>query len=507
MSTTPRLEVRGVSKTYGAVTALDRVALDVRPGEVHALLGHNGAGKSTMVKVLAGVVRPDAGTVLVDGEEVAPRNPRQARAAGIALVDQELSLVGSLTVEENLALGAPRGSVPDAARLRDVLDRLGLAHVGLRAPVARLTLGEQQLVEIARALSRDARVLILDEPTATLSDAEIAMVFTAVRGMAAEGRSVIYVSHRLGEVLELCQRATVFRDGRAVGTRDVAELDRDSIVEMMLGHVPAGTERPARADDGAAPALRVTGLSVPPRLAGLDLEVRPGEIVGLAGQIGCGASEVLRALAGLEPEAEGRVEVAGRTLRPGRPLRSAAGGVRYTTADRKSDGLFLGHSIARNIVATRLPGCGTAGVLRPAAERRQLAALLELTGIPAARRRLPVGSLSGGNQQKVLVARSLQLEPCHLLLLDEPTRGVDVGGRADIHALVRRAADAGAAVVFASTELDEVLELSDTVVTMFGGRVVARHPRAGLSAARVLADTTHGAPGAAPTPREAVTVA
>lgn len=487
-----RLEVRGVSKTYGAMQALSDVMFDLRPGEVHALLGHNGAGKSTMVKVLSGVVQPDVGTVLIDGVEVHPKNPRQAQASGVALVDQELSLVPTLTVAENLLLGADRAAAPSRGELRKTLDRLGLSHVPLNEVVAKLSLGEQQLVEIARALSRHTKILILDEPTATLSETEIEMVFAAVRGLVAEGRSVIYVSHRLGEVLALCQRATVFRDGRCVGTRDMAELDRDSIVEMMLGHLPEMAPREQRAARGDAPVLSISELAVPPRLNEFDLDIRPGEVVGIAGQVGCGASEVLRSLAGLVPEATGKVTVEGRSLRLAGPLRSARAGVLYTTGDRKEEGLFLGHSIARNIVATRVPKLARLGLMRAAFERAESRTLIGLTGIPASRRRLAVGSLSGGNQQKVLVARSLQTSPCSVLLLDEPTRGVDVAGRAEIHGLIRRAADQGVAVLFASTELDEVLDLSDTVVTMFGGEVVDVHQRAELTAARVLADMTHG---------------
>jgi ABC-type sugar transport system ATPase subunit len=487
-----RLEVRGVTKTYGALRALSEVSFDLRPGEVHALLGHNGAGKSTMVKVLSGLVHPDAGTVLIDGEEVSPRNPRQAQALGVALVDQELSLVPTLTVAENMQLGSPRSSGTDTRGLRRILDSLGMERVGLGTPVSKLSLGEQQLVEIARALSRDAKILILDEPTATLSDHEIDMVFEAVRRMAADGRSIIYVSHRLGEVLSLCQRATVFRDGRCIGTESVVGMNRDSLVEMMLGHLPEPAERTHRVRTEAEPAVVVRDLSVPPRLEEFDLAVAPGEIVGIAGQVGCGASEVMRALAGLIPDASGSMTVRGSATRLGNPRRSARAGVLYTTSDRKEEGLFLGHSIASNIVATRIPRLSRAGLVRRAQDRKAVGTLLSLTNIPAERRRQPVGTLSGGNQQKVLVARSLQAEPCVLLLFDEPTRGVDVGGRAEIHDLVRGAAEEGIAVIFSSTELDEVLELSDTVVTMFGGNIVQVYPRAEVTPALVLTDMTHG---------------
>ncbi|WP_417509727.1 sugar ABC transporter ATP-binding protein [Microbacterium sp.] len=490
-STGSRLEVRDISKSYGAVKALAGVSFDVAPGEVHALLGHNGAGKSTLVKVLSGLVQPDGGEVLINGQLVDPRSPRQAQANGVALVDQELSLVPTLSVRENLTLGATRGYVPHASVLREILDSLGLSRVELKDQVGSLPLGEQQLIEIARALSRDAQILILDEPTATLSEHEIEMVFRAVRRMAADGRSIIYVSHRLGEILELCQRATVFRDGKCVGTEEVSNLSRESIVHMMLGHLPE-VDTQARGTVSEGVVVEIQDLAVEPRLVDFDLKIAPGEIVGLAGQVGCGASDVLRALGGLVPYVGGTVSIDNKQLKLGNPLRSARAGILYTTSDRKIDGLFLGHSIARNLVATRLPRVSGAGFLNSLKERRSIRRLLELTGIAPDRRRTPVGALSGGNQQKVLVARSLDKEGCRLLVLDEPTRGVDVGGRADIHDLVRSAADEGSAVLFSSTELDEVLELSDTVVTMFGGRVVAVYSRADVSAAQVLTDMTHG---------------
>ncbi|MBO1766751.1 sugar ABC transporter ATP-binding protein [Allobranchiibius sp. GilTou38] len=488
-----RLEVSDISKSYGAVRALSGVSFDLRPGEVHALLGHNGAGKSTLVKVLAGLVQPDSGTVTIDGSVVEFSNPRESQTCGVALVDQELSLVPTLTVAENMLLGSHRGSRVKPDGLRRILDSLGLQTVPLGRRVSELTLGEQQLVEIARALSRDARILILDEPTATLSDHEIQMVFKAVRAMAADGRSIIYVSHRLGEILDLCQRATVFRDGRCIGTRSVAELDRGSLVEMMLGQLP-DLDKPARPADGERPpvSIVVEHLHVEPRVADVSVSVAPGQIVGLAGQVGCGASEVLRALAGLEAGASGSMTVDGVQVALGSPLRSARHGVVYTTSDRKSEGLFLSHSIARNLVATRLPTLATTGVMSSSRDADAVSTLLQLTGIPADRRRQPVGTLSGGNQQKIMIARSLLNTSCRLLLLDEPTRGVDVGGRAEIHQLVRSAAAAGTSVIFSSTELDEVLELADTVVTMFGGRVVDTHPSDRLTPAKVLADMTHG---------------
>jgi ABC-type sugar transport system ATPase subunit len=487
-----RLEVRSVSKAYNAVRALSEVSFDLQPGEVHALLGHNGAGKSTLVKILSGLVQPDSGSLTIDGTEVSPRNPRQAQALGVALVDQELSLVPTLTVAENMLLGSSRANAVDSKSLRLILDSLGMERVGLDTNVAKLPLGEQQLVEIARALSRNAKILILDEPTATLSDHEIDRVFAAVRKMAADGRSIIYVSHRLGEILNLCQRATVFRDGHCIGTESIARMDRDSLVEMMLGHLPVVEHRVGRARTDGSHSLTIEGLSVLPRLEDFALTVAPGEIVGIAGQVGCGAGEVMRALAGLIPEADGSVTVRDRALRLGSPLRSARSGILYTTSDRKQEGLFLGHTIAKNIVATRIPRLSRVGLVRRARESATVTKLLALTGIAYGRRGQGVGELSGGNQQKVLVARSLQKDPCAVLLFEEPTRGVDIGGRAEIHDLIRGAADEGISVIFSSTELDEILDLSDTVVTMFGGVIVDIYQRSDVTPAKILTDMTHG---------------
>ncbi len=492
-----RLEMLNVTKAYGNLLALDDVSFDLRAGEVHALLGHNGAGKSTLVKILSGVVLPDSGTIKIDGVAVSPRNPRHAQELGIALVDQELSLVPVLTVEENLLLGSARTSRRQAAslrkQLRPLLDSLGLEHVALSSVTGSLPIGEQQLVEIARALSRDARIIILDEPTATLSDHEIAKVFSAVRGLTAQGKSVIYVSHRLGEVLKLCQRATVFRDGKRIGTRNVADLDRNSLVEMMLGHIPETVRNASAEISDSAEMLSIRSLTIPPRVQGFELDAVGGQIIGLAGQVGCGASEVLRALAGLVPDAHGVVELSGVRLRLGSPGRIRSSGVFFAPNDRKEEGLFLSHSIANNLVATRIPRISRLGFIRKALENANVRKLLDLTGIADDRRALAVGVLSGGNQQKVLIARGIDQQESRMLLFDEPSRGVDVGGRSDIHNLIRGAADQGNVVVFSSTELDEVLDLADVVITMFAGRIVSVRPRSEATASNVLTDMTHGA--------------
>jgi ABC-type sugar transport system ATPase subunit len=491
------LEVRQVSKSYGAIKALDDLSFDLRSGEIHALLGHNGAGKSTLVKVICGLVEPGSGSFRVEGQDVDIQSAQDAKALGIALVDQELSLVPVLSVEENLQLGNLsflRSSSATRRRMRSTLDRLGLADLRLSRPVSSLSIGERQLVEIARALTRDVRILVLDEPTATLSDVEIERVFSVIRDVSAEGCGVVFVSHRLGEVMELCQRATIIRDGRRLATEELQDLTRNRLVELMVGELPAA--RPRTSDSEASrpsePTIDVGALSVPGLVDDFTLRVNPGEVVGIAGQIGSGASQVLRALAGLVPDARGAVSIDGRPLRAGSPTRAKAAGITFVSNDRKGEGLFLSHSIEQNLTATRLGSISHLGLIVRGRSREIADRLMDLIGIGHDRRRRPVGFLSGGNQQKVFIGRCLERPNSHLLILDEPTRGVDVAGRAEIHDLVRGAAESGQAVIFSSTELDEMLDLADLIVTMFAGRMVSVLAQAEATASAILADTTHG---------------
>lgn len=491
------LDVRGVTKAFGSIVALNNVSFTLRRGEIHALVGHNGAGKSTLVKVLAGVVSPDQGEVLIDGTPVTLANARQAQAAGIAVVEQELSLVPALTVLENILLGrvgAGLGSRGDHRRqVQALLMRLGLNDVRPDTVVEDLSMAERQLVEIARALSRDARILILDEPTATLGEREIQRVFAGVRELASAGRSVIFVSHRLGEVLDLCSGVTVMRDGRMIASRPAAEMDREGVVELMLGKV-AEKSNGERRDGGVREDLVVIDqLSVPGHVTDFGLRANGGEIVAIAGQVGSGASEVLRALAGLIPDARGHISIAGRAMRLGAPQRSIRAGAVFASNDRKSEGLFLHQSVARNLLATRLKAVSHGGVLSPGLSAALAQRLAGLIGFDSKRLGVAAETLSGGNQQKVFLGRCLEKEDTTLLLFDEPTRGVDVGGRADIHNLIRHAASTGACVIFASTELDEIMDLADTVVTMFAGRISRIGRREEMTAADMLAEMTSGA--------------
>lgn len=495
----PFVEVTDVTKTYGAVQALKGVSVDIVPGEVLGICGHNGAGKTTLMKILSGLESPDHGTLRIRGQDARLRHPQDAQRHGIALLDQELSIVPVLTVAENLVLGNVGERVIDRRgalhhRARELLARVGLSHIPPETPAEQLQLGERQLVEIARLLGRDATLLILDEPTATLSRGEIARVFDAVRGVVADGRSVIFVSHRLDEVLTVCDRVMVMRDGRAVATELAGSLDKGRLVDLMLG--AAGQELPAAPRRAAKDqAVTVSELRVPGRVERVDFEFGSGTIVGIAGQVGSGASAILRAIAGLTPDAAGRVTVHRRDVRFATPLQAKASGVQYISNDRKAEGLFLSQAIEANLNATRFNRLSSGGWLAPKARLRSASALAGLVGLPAERLRSPVRTLSGGNQQKVLLGRCLQNESLSLLLLDDPTRGVDVGGRAEIHRLIRLAAEGGTTVLFSSTELDEIMELSDVVVTMFAGRSVSICTRQDTSPERVLREMTHAPAG------------
>lgn len=493
----PLFAIHGASKRFGPNLVLNNVSLEVRAGEIRALCGENGAGKSTLVKIITGIHQADAGRITMDGEDCAIASPREAQARGIALVSQELSLAPNLSVEDNIWLGS--SEVPLfhrrhalRERARATLDQVGLAEVTLGTQVSTLGIGQRQLVEIARMLTRRARLLILDEPTATLSDVEIVHVFNALRQLRARGCAVLYITHRLGEVFGICDSVTVLRNGEMVGTEPTDAIDRQRLMAMLLGR-DMGHLYPAATPSLAGPGFAVRGLHVPGALSGFDLDAAPGRVTCLAGQIGSGTTEALRALAGLVPDATGAASALGRPYELRAVGRARDAGVRFISEDRAGEGIFLRLNVAENLLATQLPGFSRMGVLALGRMRHAAHELARAVSVDTARLRSPAGDLSGGNQQKLAFGRLLASGAPGVLLMNEPTRGVDVGARADIYRLVRQFCAQGWCVVMASSDLEEALGISDAIVTLYRGRMVARYQRAETDIRQILADITHPA--------------
>jgi ribose transport system ATP-binding protein len=492
------LQAEALTKRFPGVTALDRVNLSLRRGEVLAVIGENGAGKSTLMKILAGVQRPDSGRILLEGRPVEIPSVHKALGLGVALLHQELNLAENLDVGANIFLGRePRrwGFIDRAAIAcgsRRYLDLVGL-DVSARALVERLPIGKKQLVEIAKALATDARILIMDEPTSSLSQHETEALFRVIKGLRGRGVSVIYITHRLREVEGLADRVVVLRDGRNAGELAGADIRPERMVALMVGRDVSlfGGRLPRTAGPAV---LEVAGLVVPanPRHR-LSFAVRSGEIVGVAGLVGAGRSEMLQALFGIHPPLAGTIRVAGRALAPRSPLDAIAAGLALVPEDRKEQGLILEMTVRQNISLpglrrNRLPGW----FLNRQQERRDAAAMVRRLRIRPADDAKVVLNLSGGNQQKTVLAKWLLLRP-RVLLLDEPTRGVDVGAKEEIYHLIEETAAAGAAVLFVSSELPEVLGVADRILVMHEGRITGELSReeAGEEAVMRLA-TGHG---------------
>ena len=470
------LRLEGVSKAYPGVQALAGVDFDVDAGEVHALLGENGAGKSTLMKVIAGSVRPDTGRMTVGGDEVPFGSPEAARARGIGIVYQELSLVGPLSIAENVYLGrwhGPRGLVDWSAVNEAALEplrRIGF-DVDPRRLVRDLGMAERQLVEIAKALSTDVRVLLLDEPTSALSDREAHRLFEIIGDLATSGVAVVYVSHRLPEVLEIAQRVTVLRDGKKIETVPAREVDEARLARMMVGHELASelAQAAAPAETRESPVLlRAAGLARPPRLKPVDLELRAGEIVGVFGLVGAGRTRLARTLFGLEPATEGTLEVDGRACTIRSPAAAIAAGLGYLGEDRAM-GIVPRLPVAANITLASLGRVSQGPVLNFRRENGVAKRYAEELGIRTTIDRL-VGTLSGGNQQKAVLARWL-CSNARILILDDPTRGIDVGAKDEVFRLVRRLSDDGVAVLYLTSEIREARSLAHRVLVMAGGRI------------------------------------
>src|SRR4051794_11197229 len=492
--TAPLLEMRGIVKEFPGVRALDGVDLEVRAGEVHCLLGQNGAGKSTLIKVLAGAHQPDAGEITWRGEPVRLGNPQAAMGLGIATIYQELDLVAGLTVADNIFLGREHArfglSRPaQANRLAaELLTRLGHAEIRPTAEVGSLPAAAQQMVSIARALSQDTRLIVMDEPSAVLDNEEVQRFFGVIRDLTAHDVAVVYISHRLEEIRQIGDRITVLKDGRTVATGLPArDTPTREVITLMTGRTieyvfperhggPASTEQPL---------LEVEDLALHGSFAGVSFTVRRGEIVGLAGLVGSGRSEILETVFGARKATAGTVRVAGKRMRPGDVGGAVAAGVGLAPEERKSQALLLGESVYRNISISSLARFSRGGFLAGGAERKAAREQVQSLDVRPSDVEREVRTLSGGNQQKVVLARWL-LRDCTVLLLDEPTRGVDVGARSEIYALIRALADRGVAVVVVSSEIPEVLGLADRVLVVADGAVITEQPAGALDEHRVL---------------------
>lgn len=490
------LSVRDLKKSFGGIQALKGVDFELRRGEIHALCGENGAGKSTLVRIIGGLSSPDSGEISISGSPM--RFGQRTDPRLVSIVHQELSIIPHLSVLDNVLIGDARvGEFYFRSRYRaDVrrrLDEIGLGNVSLDEHAGKLSIAEQQLLEICRAVMRGAKILILDEPTASLSDGEIKRVFETVRWLSGNGTAVIYISHRLPEIFSLTHSTTVFRNGRRVMTKPTAEWTNEELVTEMIGRAvePAHSVRAPDAGSKLADVISLKGLHLPGRLGPVDFAVKAGEIVGVVGQLGSGANALIETLAGLEKHYGGEIRIGGELHELRSLAKSIDGGIAYVSEDRGGKSLFLGAPVEVNLTAAILDRIQRGGILRFAAAdkiARQLASTFQIDA-----KRLPgaVSDLSGGNQQKVAIAKSVALEP-RILLLNEPTRGVDVGARTEIYRELKGLAEAGTAIVFFSTDLEEIRELSHRVVTIFKGTIVNDLPVENTTMDSILADVLRG---------------
>jgi ribose transport system ATP-binding protein len=474
----PVISVQGVSKNFPGVRALSDVRFELAPGEVHALMGENGAGKSTLMKILAGVYAKDSGTILLDGREVAFANPREAQAAGVGIIHQELQLMNHLTVAQNIFIGRePRaafGLLLDEDKLNRDAAAL-LAHLNLtidpRTVVGDLTVAKQQMVEIAKSFSHNSRVLIMDEPTAALNDAEVAELFKMIRDFKSRGVGIIYISHKVDELKQISDRVTVLRDGEYVGTVPTATTSIETIISMMVGRTLKDVARDTTRKPRDEVALEVKGLNCGALVKNISFSLRRGEILGFAGLMGAGRTEVARAVFGADRAQSGEIFVRGRKVAIHTPKGAVAAGIGYLSEDRKRFGLAVGMDVAANVVMASLARfLSFRFFLRERAIFAEAEKFVKLLGIRTPSLSQEVRLLSGGNQQKVVVAKWLARD-CDVLFFDEPTRGIDVGAKAEIYKLLRALAAEGKAIVMISSELSEILRMSDRIVVMCEGRI------------------------------------
>jgi len=485
------LEMRDVTKRFPGVLALDRAQLSLRPAEVHCLLGENGAGKSTLMKILAGAQPLDAGEILIEGEPVEIQSPHHAQMLGISMIYQEFNLSPYMSVAENIYLGREprRGRTPiiDWPRLygdaEDVLARIGVS-LDVRRPVHELSIAQQQMVEIAKALSVDARIIVMDEPSATLTDHELEALFGLIRTLKYQGLAIVYISHRMEEIFQIGGRATIMRDGAHIATRDLCDLNRDSIIQMMVGR-ELKDEYPKEVFPQGPERLRVEGLTRRGHFEDVSFAVHTGEIVGLTGLVGAGRTEVARAIFGADRIDGGSVYLNGEAVTVTSPRDAIARGMGLLTEDRKGQGLVLGMSVAENTTLANLKALVKGFFLDRGAERRAAERFIGELAIKTPGPAQAVQNLSGGNQQKVVLAKWLYTES-NLLIFDEPTRGIDVGAKVEIYKLMNELVRRGVAILVISSELPEILGMCDRILVMHEGRIAGELHRDGATQEQIM---------------------
>ena len=490
------IEMRGINKSFGSNQVLKDAGFLLKDGEVHALMGENGAGKSTLMKILTGVYTKDAGTIYVDGQEVSYKNPQEAEKAGIVFIYQELNVLFDLTVEENLFMGkeiTKRFGICDKkamrAKAQEVMDRMGV-NIPIDAVMSDLSVGQQQMVEICKALMVDAKVLIMDEPTAALTQSETEVLFEVMSSLRSKGVSIVYISHRMEEIFELCDRITILRDGQYIDTKYIKDITMDDVVQMMIGR-EIGERFPSRNVAIGGEVLRVEDLTHEKFFRNVNFSVRAGEVLGVSGLMGAGRTEIMQAIFGNLPGVTGKIFIEGQEISIRNPRQAIAAGIGFITEDRKTEGLLLEKSIAENIELANLGKVSKSSVLSAKKGTELVKRGISEFRIKCFGPEHECGNLSGGNQQKVVLAKWICTDP-KILILDEPTRGVDIGAKKEIYSVINELAAKGVAVIMVSSELPEVLGMSDRIMVVHEGKVTGIIDAATADQAKVMTLATGG---------------